>query len=235
MAIVADEDSTLETIKGTVFVFLTLAVVAGALTLLFLGMRSVMSIGGSCAEGGPFIVRQTCPKGIPVLMVGSIWGGLIATGLYVWQAFKHRVPSLALLAWPALFLSLGWNFLDFGLNPPGGGGVVWGWLVCAIIFAAMGGVPLLLVVGPTVIGFTRSSSDESLTYRSIAKVKGLMGTLFKSGFSQSTKSGFSQSTQTSSEPDFVDELERLDRLHRSGALSTEEFEEAKRVLLRGRR
>ena len=23
-----------------------------------------------------------------------------------------------MLAWPALFLSLGWNFLEYGVNPP---------------------------------------------------------------------------------------------------------------------
>ena len=27
--------------------------------------------------------------------------------------------ALAAFAWPALFLSLGWNFFEFGFNPPG--------------------------------------------------------------------------------------------------------------------
>jgi hypothetical protein len=44
-----------------------------------------------------------------------------------------------LLAWSMLFLSLGWNFLEFGLHAPGGGGLAIGWLVSAAAFFAMGG------------------------------------------------------------------------------------------------
>ena len=47
------------------------------------------------------------------------------------------------LAWPGLFLSLGWNFLEFSFAPPGGG-FAWGWLVCGVVFVLMGGLPLLL-------------------------------------------------------------------------------------------
>ena len=59
--------------------------------------------------------------------VGSGWAGLVS------------------LAWPALFLSLGWNFLEFGLKPPGAepGELAWGWLICAVVFGLMGGVPLV--------------------------------------------------------------------------------------------
>jgi hypothetical protein len=55
--------------------------------------------------------------------------------------------SLMPLAWPGLFLSLGWNFLEFAFAPPGGG-LAWGWLVCGVLFALMGGLPLLLVFKP---------------------------------------------------------------------------------------
>jgi hypothetical protein len=53
---------------------------------------------------------------------------------------------LAVPAWSALFLSLGWNFAEYGVHPPGGG-VGWGWLVCAVVFIAMGAAPLLLWLG----------------------------------------------------------------------------------------
>ena len=46
------------------------------------------------------------------------------------------------LAWPGLFLSLGWNFLEFAFLPQGG--LAWGWLICGVVFVLMGGLPLLL-------------------------------------------------------------------------------------------
>ena len=42
------------------------------------------------------------------------------------------------LAWSALFLSLGWNFWEYGLQPPGTDGII-----CGVVFAIMGAVPLL--------------------------------------------------------------------------------------------
>src|SRR5207247_9081411 len=121
---------------GPIRVFLGLAGVACARTLLCLGMRSAMNIGATCASGQqPYVVAHPCPAGVVLLLPASIWGGLIFLGLYVWQAWRNKAPSLLALIWPALFLSLGWNFLDFGLNPTGGGGVSVGWLVCAVVFA----------------------------------------------------------------------------------------------------
>jgi hypothetical protein len=51
------------------------------------------------------------------------------------------------LAWPGLFLSLGWNFLEFTFSPPGGG-LAWGWLICGVLFVLMGGLPLILAFKP---------------------------------------------------------------------------------------
>jgi hypothetical protein len=129
--------------RRSVLCFIGLLGVAAALTVLFFSMRAVMEIGGSCASGNvPYAVTRPCPSGVPGLMVGSIFLGLAFLGLY---AFTAVGPNLTLLAWPALFLSLGWNFLDFGVNPPDGSdGVVWGWLLCGVIFVLMGGVPLIV-------------------------------------------------------------------------------------------
>ena len=148
-------------VRASIGVAVTLAGVAVGMTCLFLGMRSVMEIGGACAEGGPFVPVRPCPQGVPALIVGGIWGGLIFVGAYLWQTHKHQVPSLVGFAWPALFLSLGWNFLEFGVDPPGDGGLVWGWLVCAVLFILMGGLPLLAVVGPTYRAFVNRSAVPS--------------------------------------------------------------------------
>jgi hypothetical protein len=130
-------------VRRSVLCFVGMLGVAAALTVLFFSMRAVMEIGGSCASGNvPYAITRPCPSGVPGLMVGSIFLGLAFLGLY---AFTAVGPNLTLLALPALFLSLGWNFLDYGVNPPDGSSdVVWGWLLCGVIFVLMGGVPLLI-------------------------------------------------------------------------------------------
>jgi hypothetical protein len=209
-----------ELLRATVSVFATLGGVSCGLTLLYLGMRAVMDIGGACASGGPYVPRVECPEGVPLLMIGGIWGGLIFVGLYLWATSKHRVPTLVGFAWPALFLSLGWNFLDYGLDPPVGEGLVWGWLVCAVLFALMGGLPLLLMVKPVMAQFGRRAPDAPpprVVVPTKKKVRELRAT------TPSSRKG---------EP-MVDALERLRALHRSGALSDAEFETAKRRVLHG--
>ncbi len=43
-----------------------------------------------------------------------------------------------------LFLSLGWNFFEYGAFHEGG--LVWGWLICAAVFFVMGGAPVVLAL-----------------------------------------------------------------------------------------
>lgn len=40
----------------------------------------------------------------------------------------------------------GWNFLEYGLSPPDGSSVAVGWLICAVVFALMGGAPLAIAL-----------------------------------------------------------------------------------------
>lgn len=47
--------------RASVSIFISVAGVAAGLTLLYLGMRAVMEIGGACADGGPYVPRQSCP------------------------------------------------------------------------------------------------------------------------------------------------------------------------------
>ena len=77
----------------------------------------------------------------------GIWGGLIFAGIYIWQSVKAKVPSFAGFLWPALFLSLGWNFFEFAFRANNDGqGVAWGWIVCGVLFFLMGGIPLVVAV-----------------------------------------------------------------------------------------
>lgn len=125
---------------------LGVAGLTASLTLLFLGMRAVMDVGGFCADGGPYVIETHCPEGVGVLMPFSIFGGLGSLALILWKGgmIGRRYGALALLAWPALFISLGWNFLEYAIWPPGpDGGIAWGWLIPGVMFVIMGAVPLL--------------------------------------------------------------------------------------------
>ncbi|MCJ7670650.1 MAG: hypothetical protein MUP67_01215 [Acidimicrobiia bacterium] len=137
-------------VKRSVFTFVGLAGTVAALTTMFYSMRAVMEVGGVCASGNtPYTPRVPCPTGVPGLMIGSIFLGLGFLALYAVSAIG---PNLTLLAWPALFLSLGWNFLEYGIDPPGPGGVAVGWLICAVVFLAMGGIPLVIGIRALMMG-----------------------------------------------------------------------------------
>jgi hypothetical protein len=207
-------------IRRTVGVAFTLAGVACALTLVYLAMRSVMDVGGYCAEGGPYTIRQHCPQGVPAVMVGSILGGIVLAFVYVGLTLKSGIPSFAALLWPALFLSLGWNFLEYAFDSPlAGGGIVWGWLVCGVVFALMGGLPLLVALPLTIRSFTRGDHRPA-------------------GWRVGSPSVHIQRVAARARPaeegagGIVDELERLEALRRRGSITDQEFEAAKSHLLR---
>lgn len=121
---------------------------AYCLTALWIGMRMVMDVGGYCASGGSaYVIQQQCPEGsallvAPAVPVGFLFGAMMAWG---YAGLAKGAAGLVFLFWPALFLSLGWNFFEGALNPPGGGGLDIGWLSCGIVFALMGLVPLFAV------------------------------------------------------------------------------------------
>ena len=47
--------------RPAAYLVVGVAGLALCLTLVFLGMRAVMDIGGACADGGPYVSRQSCP------------------------------------------------------------------------------------------------------------------------------------------------------------------------------
>lgn len=197
-------------------VLVSLAVASAGITALFLGMRSVMDIGGFCAEGGPYAIEHHCPDGVAGVMVGSIWLGAIAAIVYTVAAARARVPSFVAFFWPALFLSLGWNFLEYSFDPPVGSGPVWGWLIPGVLFILMGAVPLWLWI--RMGGFrARGIRADGPAVRPIV-------TPFPMTEAPST-------TAVAEGDDLVAALERLGEMHRSGTLSDDEFAKAKRRLL----
>jgi hypothetical protein len=194
------------------------AVGTASITLLFLGMRAVMAIGGACADGGPYVSARPCPTGVPLAMVAATFGLFASAGLILLfgSRFGGRWMGLPLLGWPALFISLGWNFLEFGLRPPGGAGLDWGWLIGGVVFVIMGAAPLAVVV----LGWRATKGDSAGVRRVVAS--GLEITARRAPLPPPPDRGGD---------DILERLERLADLHRRGDLSDEEFGAAKRRLL----
>lgn len=199
-------------------VLASLAVVSAGITLVYLGMRAVMDIGGACASGGPYVPVQPCPAGVPGLLVGGIFLGIIAALVYAVATIGIGVPSFTGLFWPALFMSLGWNFLEYGVAPPVGDGIVWGWLIPGILFEIMGIVPLWVMIRTVGVVPNTARVKATLTPAAVRTV------------AEAVRQRTAQATEPES-PDLISELERLDALYRSGSLTDAEYTRAKRRLL----
>jgi hypothetical protein len=203
---------------------LGIAGLAACLTLIFLSMRAVMDVGGFCAEGGPYEIQTHCPEGTVVLLPLSIFAGLGSAALAGWKGSQLGGPfaGLVALAWPALFISLGWNFLEYGLWPPGDeGGVVWGWLIPGIVFEVMGIVPLLALLP------SRRGSDWVGTADTPAALTSARKRLLNDLVSHAHERGWG------AQEDLVSKLERLDTLREKGAITADEFDAAKRAVIAG--
>jgi hypothetical protein len=147
------------TVRASLGVFITLAGLTCWVTVLFLAQRAVIEIGGVCAEGGPYVTERPCPKGVPGLTLASIWGSLVFCALYAWQTIKNEVfPRFLALVWSVAYFALAWNFLRFGIDAPGDGGVDAMWLVCALVFAIAGAVPLYLAIPAFISTFKRDKT-----------------------------------------------------------------------------
>src|SRR6476469_1302714 len=88
-------------------VVVSVLVLAVSLTWTFFAMRAVMNVGGSCADGGPYVSAQPCPAGagliaiaIPVMIITAMAGSAAALSL--------SAPNLLIPMWGILFGSLGW-------------------------------------------------------------------------------------------------------------------------------
>lgn len=203
--------------------FVGVAGSVACLTLIFRSMRAVMGAGmSSCASGGPYVVANPCPDGVAWMLPVSIWVGIGLLVVASVAAMRLGQPSIAWLAWPALFLSLGWNFWQFGLDPVGTDGPVWGWLVCAVLFTIMGGGPLLLVL----FGRDGQTGRAPRTPQRAAASVATIGARIRA---EATPPPFRRPTADAD--DLVGSLERLARLHREGAIDDAEYRDAKRRLL----
>jgi hypothetical protein len=202
--------------RATLWILIFGGLVAGALGVLFLSMRAVMDVGGSCGTSGTGL--PPCPGNTAGLLPAAIWGGLIFTGLYVWQAVKNKVPSFVSLVWPALFISLGYNFLDYGAHD----GVDAGLLVVGVVFVLMGGVPLIYALPHLFRVYILGDVEAAAPIHVRA-----------TGTAVSALKALSKLPASRAKADMTENLERLEQLHKQGALSDFEYAKAKDRVIRG--
>jgi len=131
------------------------------LACVWLGMREILELGGFVASGGPYVVAHEAPGWVWViplsimLMVGSMLTAAFTD-------FRSGSPNFMLFSWSMLFVSLGWNFLEYGFGIGKGGGVAWGWVVCAGLFLSMGLLPLVPATS-MLVRWTRAASRRSVS------------------------------------------------------------------------
>jgi len=126
---------------------LALAAAAGlsmCIALMYLGMQPIMDVGGFVAVGGPYEIAHPAPDWVMLLPL-SMMGLFIFGGLNMFTTRKNWGFGLIPLTWVGLFGSAGWSFIRNGLNPPGGDGLAWGWLVSGGTFWLMALVPALFI------------------------------------------------------------------------------------------
>lgn len=142
-----------------------LAGIAASITVVFLGMRSVLDVGGQCASGGPYVIAVPCPDGTWTLPL-AIFAGLGFA--FLAGAAGARIggiyASMAGLAWVGLFCSLGFNFLQWGLAPPAdpsvdssGSGIIF--ILLGLMFEVMGIAPLVATLLAMRPGAAKPATD----------------------------------------------------------------------------
>ena len=218
-------------------------------------MRAVLDVGGYCAEGGPYVIAQHCPDGVALLLPLAIFAGLGCAGLMGWKGAALGGPyaGLVALAWPALFISLGWNFLQFALfPPPPDTGIELGWLIPGVLFVIMGAAPLVGYLPGGKNWRPKTSSETPLLDEVVKEDEGNRQTLKRqrsvlladmvkeadqrAGAQDTSADSSAAANQTDAadahppeDADLVGKLERLSALYRAGSLNYDEFHKAKQA------
>jgi hypothetical protein len=204
---------------------------SACITLIWLGMRAVMDIGGACAEGGPFVPVQPCPEGAPAALTLGMLGifGFGALGIWAGAQIGGGWAALPLLAWPALFGSLGWNFLEYGFTFEEGA-IVWGWVIPGVVFILMAVVPLWFV-------WSARASSVPINARFGLPAGRELDTepppsLGWDPSHRRPEPAVGEQAPPEAPSEAIDRLERLAELRRRGDITNDEYERFKQSLLR---
>jgi hypothetical protein len=132
-------------ILAIMLAMLSAAGIAAGTTILYSGMRVIMRTeGGFVAAGGPYEIAHPAPDWVWLIPL-AVMTTIMLVMFNVFTAWRGQGINLVAVWWSALFIALGWNFLDFGISSPFGGGIEWGWLIPGVLFWVMGLAPLVLL------------------------------------------------------------------------------------------
>lgn len=131
-------------LKDWILFLLPLFVFSFSNAVIYLAMRGVMDLGGFVASGGPYEIAHPAPGWVWVF---PVFINLLAIAMISSAALGKRIrgPNLMALSWSALFISLGWNFTEYGVRAFSKAGSGIGWIICALLFMAMGIIPLAVI------------------------------------------------------------------------------------------
>ena len=121
---------------------------AMCIVLIFLGMRSVMDIGGFCAEGGPYVIAQGCPDAATPSLLLGMFGlflfGAIATGYGIRSAGSGPLRrSSAGRRCSACSAGTSWST---ACSIRAGRWIELGWAICGVVFWLMAAGPLIALL-----------------------------------------------------------------------------------------
>lgn len=215
--------------------------VFAASTYLFCTKLTELLDTGTCASGGPYEIARPCPEGTGtsvLLLIGSIFGLFIAAAL---AGLRGQRPggggfgfnSMMVTGWALFFtisggVSLYHSLTSDVIGPDGEtGGIIVG-----VTFLVMG-VPALLSVPWLVRNSWRGSrgtgSAETVYAGAEPGGSGWMSTMRTGSAVADPLAGVGGDEST------ISQLERLERLRRSGALTESEFAAEKARVLSSRR
>ena len=123
---------------------LGIAAGAAAITLLSMLLRAATAVGGSCPDADTSLAAQPCRSHTGAALLLVVACALLCLLAVSWGATELGAPRPLFLAWPVLALTLGWNFLRDGFDPPMGEEIALGYVVGGVVFLLLGAAPLLL-------------------------------------------------------------------------------------------
>lgn len=137
---------------------LSWVLIAFGVALVFPSARAVLAVGGSCAEGGPYVIAVPCPGQTTLLTSVGIIAFMAGSLLSLFGQRGFGVPAWG-YGWAALFGAGAAAFFEAGLREDVGAWHLCGWIFVAL---ALGAAPMLFIWWPrSVLGSRALDGSES--------------------------------------------------------------------------